>query len=146
VRLAISSRSHSANSSCIASPKRFAGVVEGDELDPQLPEVLIPKEPVEPAPEEPVVLLGEHDVYRPALRQLHHAPEAGALRVRPAVPVVHGLLDHHVALAGRISAELPELIRYRVSLHLLFVGDAGVEYGPLGTVAVGARHLLPYVR
>jgi hypothetical protein len=70
---------------------------------------------VEPAPEEPVALLGEHGVYCPALRQLHHAPETGSVRVRAAVPVVHGLLDHHVAFAGRISAELPELVRYRVT-------------------------------
>jgi hypothetical protein len=49
-------------------PEAVAGVVEGNELDPQFPEILIPKEPVEPAPEEPVALLGEHDVYHPALR------------------------------------------------------------------------------
>ncbi len=44
-----------------------AGVVEGDELDPPILEVLVPQELVEPRPEEPVTLLGEHDVYGPAL-------------------------------------------------------------------------------
>jgi hypothetical protein len=94
---------------------------------------------VEPAPEEPVALLGEHGVYRPALRQLHHAPEAGSVRVRAAVPIVHSLIDHHVAFAGRISAELSKLVRYRVSFHLLFGRDAGVEDGSFRMVTVGAR-------
>jgi hypothetical protein len=79
-----------------------AGVVEGDKAYPELSEILVPQEPVEAGAEEHVSLLGEHDVYGPALRRLHHAPQTGAVQVRAAVPVVHGFLDHPVTLTGGV--------------------------------------------
>src|SRR5215210_5645242 len=100
VRLAISSRSHSANSSCIASPKRLPVSSRATSFTPSSPEILVPQKPVEPGPEQPVALLGKHDVYGPTLRQLHHSPQAGPVRIRAAVAVVHGLLYHSVVLTS----------------------------------------------
>src|SRR4028119_1327590 len=85
VRLAISCRSHSANSSCIAEP--VACIVQGDQFHPELPEVLVPQEPVETGAEQPVSFLGEHDFHGPGLRQPHHAPQARPMRVSTAAPV-----------------------------------------------------------
>src|SRR5215217_6405047 len=84
-----------------------ASVVQGYELHPELPEILVPQKPVEPGPEQPVALLGKHDIYGPTLRQLHHSPQAGPVRIRAAVTVVHGLLDHSIALTSGVHPEFP---------------------------------------
>jgi hypothetical protein len=84
-------------------PEAVASVVQGDKAYPELSEILVPQEPVQPGAEEPVSLLGEHNVYGPAPCQLHHTPQTGPRRVRAAVPVVYGFLDHLVALTSGVG-------------------------------------------
>src|SRR5215203_520776 len=116
-------------------------IVEGADLRTVLLELSPEQVMVGGLPGYTVPILRQHHRHTTSRYQVSHAVHPGPLQTRAALSGVLYLLEYLVAFSGGVLTQGFDLLGQGVArAGLLVCGDAGVEDGPLGAVAVRVRH------